>query len=78
MGKEKIDHLQEFLILQLEKRLRVTIWCIFLSTKMRNRPIVRRWGIRIGNHWGGFFSFFPKKIGNSIEGCGVMPRRALR
>ena len=28
---------------------------------MRNRPIVRRWGIRIGNHWGGFFFFFSKK-----------------
>ena len=58
MGREKIDHLQKFPMLQMEKGLGVTMWCLFLSTT--NRPIVRRWGIRIGNYWRGVFSFFQK------------------
>jgi len=59
MGREKIDHLQEFTILQLEKELRVTMWCLFFSTKIENMPIVRRWRIRM-NYWR-VFSFFQKK-----------------
>jgi hypothetical protein len=39
----------------------VTEECVSLRTKMGNMPIVKRWGIRIGNYWRGFFSFFPKK-----------------
>ena len=67
MEREKIDHLQEFPILQLEKGLGVTMWCLFLSTKMENMPIVRRWGIKIVNYLRGFFSFSKKKTKDGEE-----------
>ena len=46
-GGKKIDYLQEFSILQLKKGLGVTMWCLFFSTKMENRSIVRRWGMEL-------------------------------
>ena len=35
--------------------------CVFLRTKMSNMTIVRRWEVRIGHYWRGFFLFFLKK-----------------
>jgi len=60
MGREKIDHLQEFVILHLKKELRVTMGCLFLSRKIGSRPIVRRWRIRIENYCKVFFLFSKK------------------
>jgi len=53
--------------IQLEKGLGVTMWCLFLSTKMGNMPIVRRWGIKIVNYLRGFFFFFQKKTKDGEE-----------
>ena len=60
MGREKIDNLQEFVILHLKKELRVTMGCLFLSRKIGSRPIVRRWRIRIENYCKVFFLFSKK------------------
>ena len=35
--------------------------CVFLRMAEEDLRIVRRWRIRIGNYWRGFFSLFPKK-----------------
>ena len=38
----------------------VTEVCVFLRTKVDNMLIVRRWGVRLGHYWRGFFYFFQK------------------
>ena len=42
MRREKIDHLQEFPILQLEKRLGVTMWGLFFSQTCLSTLFIKR------------------------------------
>ena len=41
--------------------------CVFLHTGEGDLPIVRRWGVRIGNYWRGFFLFSQKNKDGKVR-----------